>query len=280
MHVFVSIDIEGVAGVNHASQVLRGSDDYPAARKLMTDEASAAIAGSFEGGATRVVVNDSHGDMRNLLPEALDPRGEFIIGGPKVPQGMVQGLDDSFGIAMFIGYHARAGTEAAILDHTYSSATIYDLRINGESWGEADLNAAIAGTHGVAVGLLSGDDKACAQASERIPGIRTVQVKQALGRGAAISLHPKTAREAISKAAAEVTRDAKAFQPFVPTGPFVLEVDLWNTACAELASVVPGTERIGPRNLRFEADNIRDITRCRGAWIGLAGGAAPRHGGG
>jgi D-amino peptidase len=118
-NVFISIDMEGIAGIAHLQQVWRGSDDFPASRLLMTREANAAVAGAFDGGATGVVVNDSHGDMYNLLAEEMDPRAELLIGSPK-SWSMMQGFGPDFDVALFIGYHASAGTEGAVLDHTYS----------------------------------------------------------------------------------------------------------------------------------------------------------------
>src|SRR6266487_1187222 len=149
--VFISVDMEGIAGVAHLRQVWRGSDDYPAARLLMTGEANAAVEGAFAAGATRVVVNDSHGDMENLLPEEMDPRAELLIGSPKA-WSIMQGFGPEFDVALFVGYHARAGTEAAVLDHTYSGRLLYDVRLGGNPVDEAELNAALAGTYGVPVG--------------------------------------------------------------------------------------------------------------------------------
>jgi D-amino peptidase len=204
MNVYVSVDMEGVAGVAHLQQVMRGSDEFERSRRLMTEEANAAVAGSFDGGATGVVVNDSHGDMYNLLAEDMDPRAELILGSPKVPGSMMQGFGAEFDVVLFIGYHARAGTEAAVLDHTYAGRIIYDVRVNGESWTEAELNAALAGLDGVPVGMITGDDKACSQAAARLSGIRGVVVKQGMGRGVAWSIHPQKARELIRDAAASV----------------------------------------------------------------------------
>jgi D-amino peptidase len=198
-NVFISIDMEGIAGIAHLQQVMRGTDDFAASRELMTDEANAAVAGAFDGGATSVVVNDSHGDMYNLLAERMDPRAELLIGSPKV-LSMMQGFGPEFDVALFIGYHAAVGTQAAVMDHTYSGRLFYEVRVNGEPVTEADLNAAYAGTYGVPVGLVTGDDKICAVAAKRLPGVRTVVVKEAFGRNVARSLHPQAAREAIQKA--------------------------------------------------------------------------------
>lgn len=277
VNVFISIDMEGVAGIAHGQQVARGSDDYPAGRLLMTQEANAAVAGALAGGATSVVVNDSHGDMRNLLPERMDRRAELLIGSPKLTQGMMQGLDERFTVALFIGYHAMAGTQDAILDHTYSGAVVYDLRVNGESWGEGELNAALAGSYGVPVGLVTGDDKACAQAEKQLPGVRTVVVKHALGRSVARSLHPAEARDAIEAAARQAVAAASDLHPFTMQPPFVLEMDFASTGAAEVAALAPGSERIGSRTLRYTTDDMREVYRARMAWTTLAGTAIGRR---
>ena len=277
--VFISIDMEGIAGIAALPQVWRGSDDFPAARLLMTKEANAVVQGAFQGGATSVVVNDSHGDMYNLLAEEMDPRAELLIGSPKVPWSMMQGLGPQFAVALFIGYHAAAGTEAAVLDHTYSGRLLYDVRINGESVSEADLNAALAGTYGVPVGLVTGDDKFCAQAATRIPGIRTVSVKESYGRGVAKSLRPVAAREAIRAATAEAVAGANELVPFAIRPPIVLEADTANTSSAELCALAPGVERAGPRTVRFATEDFREAYRCLLAWTYLGASEAPRYAG-
>ena len=277
-NVFVSIDMEGIAGVAHLQQVWRGSDDFPASRDLMTGEANAAVAGAFVGGATSVVVNDSHGDMYNLLPEKLDPRAELILGSPK-PLSMMQGFGPDFDVVLFIGYHAAAGTQAAVLDHTYSGRLMYEVRLNGEPATEAELNAAFAGTYGVPVGLVTGDDKACAQAAKRLPGIRTVVVKEAYGRNVAKSVHPSAAREAIRKAAAETVAARGELQAHRPGPPFVLEADVANTSAADLCALAPGTDRVGARTVRFETQDFREAFRCLLAWIHLGSSEAPRYAG-
>ncbi len=257
-NVFISIDMEGIAGIAHRLQVTRGLGDFAIGRELMTKEANAAIEGSFEGGATSVVVNDSHGDMFNLLQELLDPRAEVILGSPKVPHSMMQGFGPEFDVALFLGYHAAAGTEAAVLDHTYYGRLLWDVRMNGESQTEASLNASVAGTFGVPVGLVTGDDKACAQAEKLLPGVRTVVVKQAF---------------------AEVVRDPGQFQPIRLEAPFVLEVDVLNTGIADLCSLAPGVERTGPRTLRFETDEYMQAFRCLLAFTYLGESEAPRYAG-
>jgi D-amino peptidase len=276
--VFVSIDMEGVAGVARLQQVMRGTDDFPAARELMTEEANAAVAGAFDGGADEVVVNDSHGDMTNLLPERMDPRAELILGTPKT-LSMMQGFGPEFDVALFVAYHASAGTQAAVLDHTYSGRLLYEVRLNGHPVTEAELNAAYAGTYGVPVGLVTGDDKACAQAADRLPGIRTVVVKQAFARGVARSLHPTVARQAIRAGAAEAVAGRGSLSPYRPDQPFVLEADIATTSAADLCGLAPGTDRVGPRTVRFESPAFVEAFRCLLAWTYLGASEAPRYAG-
>jgi D-amino peptidase len=276
--VFVSVDMEGIAGIAHLQQVMRGSGDYAASRELMTDEANAAVAGAFDGGATAVVVNDSHGDMYNLLAERMDTRAELLIGSPKV-LSMMQGFGGDAGVCLFVGYHAAAGVQAAVLDHTYSGRLLYEVRVNGEPWSETDLNAAYAGTFGVPVGLVTGDDKICASAEARLPGVRTVVVKEAFGRNVARSLHPKVARERIHQASAEAVRGAGGLRPFVAEPPFVLEADVANTSAADLCGLAPGVERVGGRTVRFRTADFREAFRCLLAWTYLGASEAPRYAG-
>jgi len=273
---FVSVDMEGIAGIAHLRQVTRGAEDFPMARELMTLEANAAVAGAFDGGATAVVVNDSHGDMYNLIAELMDPRAEVLIGSPK-SLSMMQGFTGDVDVCLFVGYHAPAGTQAAVLDHTYSGRLLYEVRINGDPWSETDLNAAYAGTHGVPVGLVTGDDKTCALAEKRLAGVRTVAVKEAFGRNVAQSVHPTVARDRIRKAAADAVLAANDLPPFVVDPPFALEADIANTSAADLCALAPGVQRVGGRTVRFETDDFREAFRCLLAWTHLGASEAPRY---
>jgi D-amino peptidase len=176
MRVYISIDMEGVAGVATFDQVVRGGHGYPRAQELMTGEANAAIAGAFDGGATEVLINDSHGTMDNLIHAELDQRARIIFGSPKL-DCMAEGIDENHDVALFIGYHAAAGSEG-VMAHTYSS-TFTEVRVNGEPVSEADVNALQAAAVGVPVGLLTGDDQICAAIQKTLPGIETVTVKRA-----------------------------------------------------------------------------------------------------
>src|SRR5256714_13878964 len=227
MRVYISVDMEGAAGVVRAPQA-DPTDPACAAesarfRRLMTAEANAAVEGALAAGATRVVVNDSHWFMRNLLAEELHQAAELISGDPK-PRSMVQGIDEpaGFDAALFVGYHARAGTRNAILDHTYADR-IYEERLNGKPVGELGINAAFAGVCGVPVALVSGDSALAAEAKDLLgDGDSTVIVKKAVSRNAARSVAPAVACRMIRE---EVPRALKReHAPFTLRAPVTLEV--------------------------------------------------------
>jgi D-amino peptidase len=274
--VFISIDMEGIAGITTLRQTYRGTDDYSWARELMTEEANAAITGAFEAGIDRVVVSDSHGDMGNLLPHRLDQRAELVQGTPKVPFSMMTGIEGGFLCALFLGYHAGAGTQGAILDHTYTGFFV-DVRVNGESWSEAQLNAALAGTFGVPVALVVGDRACCEQAGTRLPGVRTLSVKEGFGANSGRSQSPDLARTLIRAATQEAIRQAGDLRPFQPTPPYTLEVDMLNTRIADVASLQLRTERPAPRTLRLETDDIRELYQVLVSWMTLGNTVAPHY---
>jgi D-amino peptidase len=271
MRVYISVDMEGIAGVVHEDQTdptePRHSGEYNRFRRLMTDEANAAIAGALEAGAKTVLVNDSHWLMRNLLAEDLNPAAELVSGGPK-RLSMVEGIDTGFDAAMFIGYHARAGTRNATIDHTYTSR-VYEARLNGEPVGELALNAAMAGVHNVPVALVSGD-KALAEEARALlgGGVEAVVVKEAVGRFAARSLAPSVACGRIRAGAAAALR--RTHSPLRIPAPIRLEVDFALTQMADMAELVPGSCRTAGRTVGYTGDDYREVFRAWRAMYNLA----------
>jgi D-amino peptidase len=272
MRVYLSVDMEGIAGVVHVDQTRRTGHDYERARKWMTAEANAAILGALDGGATGIVVNDSHGDMRNLVLDDLDPRAEVISGSLK-PLSMVEGAAPGFGCALFVGYHAGAGSRAGILDHTYYGRVVNRCRVNGKDWNETALNAAVCGALGIPVALVTGDQTVCAQARDALGEVETVEVKAAITRYAAKSLHPSAAQDRIRAGANRAVRRAAAggYQPFRPEPPLALAIDFVNTACADIAELVPGTRRSAGLTCEFVAGDAPTLIRVIQAWTILAG---------
>jgi D-amino peptidase len=271
MRVYISVDMEGIAGVVHEDQTdplePRYAGEYNGFRRLMTNEANAAIAGAVEVGATKVLVNDSHWLMRNLLAEELNPAAELLSGGPK-RLSMVEGIDGGFDAAMFIGYHARAGTRHATIDHTYTSR-VYEARINGQPVGELGLNAAMAGLHEVPVALVSGDQAVAAEARTLLgDGVEAVMVKEAVGRFAARSLAPAVACERIRVGAVAALK--RKHTPFRFEAPIRLEVNFIVSQMADMAELVPGSTRTGGRTVGYTSDDYREVFRAWRAMYNLA----------
>ena len=277
-NVFISIDMEGIAGIAHLQQVIRGTDDFPASRELMTDEANAAVAGAYEGGATAVVVNDSHGDMYNLLAERMDARAELLIGSPKV-LSMMQGFGPEFDVALFVGYHTRAGHPTGVISHTYSDAPVL-TSLGGRPVGESGINAAVLGSWGVPVGLVAGDDALAAETEDWLPWAERVVVKHVVSRHAAAAVHPSVARERVRAGAQRAIARAAAgeLRPLVIDPPVVIEIEFRDAGEADHAAIAPGLRRTGDRGVRIEAPDVPSAYRGFLAAVRLAGlvGEVPR----
>ncbi|HYE87704.1 MAG TPA: M55 family metallopeptidase [Vicinamibacterales bacterium] len=205
--VYISVDMEGISGVVGDDQTSAGQPEYNRSRKLMAEDANAAIRGAFEGGATEVVVNDSHGSQRNLLPEDLDPRARLISHSFK-RHGMVEGLDETFDAVIFIGYHAKADSPRGLFAHT-GSGVVKDVQVNGRSAGEGGLNTLMAQWYGVPVVMISGDDVAIEQQKAWTPAVRGVAVKRAINMRAVEAKPLAEARREIQAAAKDAIAASK-----------------------------------------------------------------------
>ena len=261
MRLYLSVDMEGLAGVAHPRQVTFGPGidraDYDRSRALMAGETNAAIAAAFEGGATDVVVNDSHWTMRNLRAEDVDPRARLLIGDKalSMTQGVGETGDGAFDAAAFIGYHAGAGHGSGVIAHTYSSATIQEVRVNGLPHNEAGLNAIRLGHHGVPVILVAGDDALAGEIETLLPWAERVIVKRGLGYSTAESLSPEAARHAIREGMARAIGRIGEMRAYEPGGPLAGEVDFRLPVHAAYAAVLPEATRLGPRTVGIVADD-------------------------
>ena len=256
--VYISVDLEGISGVNGDDQTSAGQPEYGRARKLMAEDANAAIRGAFEGGATDVLVNDSHGGQRNLLPEDLDPRARLISHSFK-RFGMMEGLDESFDAVIFVGYHAKADAPRGLFAHT-GSGVVRDLQINGKSVGEGGMNAAMAAWYGVPVVAVSGDDVTIAEVKETVPGVRGVAVKRAINIRA-VELKPlPTARREIQDAAREGV--AKSVKPAPQRqGPYQVQLRYRNFTFPEVATAFREIELVAPDTVAFSRDTMPEAYR-------------------
>jgi D-amino peptidase len=272
MRVYISVDMEGVAGVVHENQTdptdPRHAGEYNRFRRLMTAEANAAVEGALAAGAERALVNDSHWLMMNILAEELHPAAELLSGGPKA-RSMMEGVELGFDAALCIGYHAMAGTPHAIIDHTYTSR-VHECRLNGRPVGELAINAALAGTYDVPVALVSGDEALAAEARALLgTSVEAVVVKHAVGRFAARSLAPSEACRRIREGTEAALR--RPHVPYRLETPVRLEVEFALTQMADMAELAPGAVRTGGRTVTFVHDDYREVFRAWRALYNLAG---------
>ena len=208
MRILIAADMEGVTGVVVGDQTDDKHPEYARFRRLMTGDVNAAVRGALEAGAEEVIVSDGHGNNQNILIEELNPRARLNTGSPR-PFSMVQGVELGVEAALFVGYHARAGAEDAILSHTWSGR-LAGVRLNGQEVGETGLNAAVCGHFGVPVLMVSGDQTVCAEAAQLLGPVETVVVKRARGRLSAECLPPEVSQQLIQEAAARAVRRSRS----------------------------------------------------------------------
>lgn len=256
MNVYVSVDMEGCAGITHREQTDPAGFDYELGRSQMAAEANAAVTGAFEAGATRVVVADGHGGngMRNLRARDLDPRAELITGSPR-RLGQLDGIDEGFGALVMIGYHTRHG-RSGVLSHTTNGQAVADLFVNDRVVGEVGLNALLAGSFGVPTVLVTGDDLTAAEAERDCPGTGTVTVKHALGRYAARGMHPDVACDAIRTATCDALGRAGSVAPIETGTPVRMRLRFKETGSAESAARMAGATLADDDTIIFEASTF------------------------
>jgi D-amino peptidase len=260
VRVYISVDMEGIGGISDPAPT--GSKDarYPAAVALMVAETNAAIEGALAGGATSVLVNDSHGGMFNLTPADIH-REATVLQGQKawsMVAGAQPGPDGgpSFDVALFVGYHARAGHPRGTIAHTYSGAPV-ETRLDGRPTGEYGLNALALGAWGIPVGLVTGDDALAEEVPDWLPWAERVVVKIADGGHSAASVHPSVAGERVRAGAEQAVRRAIAgeLRRLQVGPPVTVEIDFARGVVADHAAIMPGAERIGDRTVRYRADD-------------------------
>ena len=251
--VFISADMEGISGISASDQLSSTGAEYGRSRKMMADDVNAAIRGARAGGATTIVVNDSHGSMRNLRLEDLE-QGVRLISHSFKRSGMMEGLDETYDAVIFIGYHAKAGHPSGLFAHT-GSGVVRDVRVNGQSLGEGGLNTTVAAWYGVPVVLVTGDDVAVKQVAEVATSAKTVAVKRAINPRA-VELRPfaEVHRE-IESAAREGVAGAKKFPPRRAPA-YNVDVQFQEVAIPEVAESLPGMRRPAPDTIAFTADTM------------------------
>jgi D-amino peptidase len=252
MKLYISADMEGTAGVCAWEQcdARTPNAEYALYRLWMNREIRAAIDGAREAGAGEIVVNDSHGPMRNILFEEL-PDDVRVVSGNRKPFSMAQDGDGTFEAAFFTGYHGAIGTADAVLCHTYSPGVIYEVRLNGVACSEATLNAALLGHFGVPLLLVTGDRATVEGVQAQMPWVTGAIVKESIGNFSANSISPEAAQTLIRAAAKKAIADRANAKPLVIETPIALDVYVARVEQADLIEMIPGFVRTGPRSVQF-----------------------------
>jgi D-amino peptidase len=255
LKVFISVDMEGLAGVVTGSDVSPSGPDYAHFRAIMAAETNAAVEGAFAAGATEVLVRDSHGSKQNLLPGDVNPRARLLRGQGVGPKNMMEGIDKTFGAVVFVGYHAKAGTPNAILEHT-STGNVVDFSINGVSLPEAGYNAMVAGLYDVPVVFIAGDRAVVDQVRGLLGPIEAVAVKEEIG-DASNGMSPKEAQDEIRKAVQTAVRNRAKMKPYKLPGPYTMVLKVKTER-----PVYSGAQRVSQGEFRFTSPDLLEVLKA------------------
>jgi D-amino peptidase len=258
--VFISFDMEGVAGIVDWSQCRPPGQPYEEGRQLLLGEVNAAIDGALEAGATEVVCNDSHGAMNNLDPAALHGRASYVAGRHK-PLYMMEGMDSSVDAVFFVGYHGSISGASSVLSHTYNPSVISKVSLNGAECGESGINALVALAHDAPVALITGDQQTIAEGGPFFKEAERIVVKQSITRFSAAQLHPADARMRIAAGAAQALRRLPSIGLPDIAMPARLDIEVQTADMAQVASWVKGAERTGTRTIAIEGDDPLAVFR-------------------
>ncbi|WP_126426821.1 M55 family metallopeptidase [Brevibacillus marinus] len=272
MKLFISADMEGTSGIVDPSYVKpEDGRNYERGRQLMTDDVNAVVEAALECGAEEIVVADSHHQMNNLLLEKLHPKAKLLAGSPR-DFSMMQGLDESFDAAIFVGYHTRQGVPG-VLSHTMSGV-IKHIYINDHVVGEFGFNAIYAGLFGVPVVMVSGDDLVAEEARQLIPGIYTAVVKQAVSRTAALCLPLAESRAVLRQQTRAALRSLAQAVPVTVSKPLELTIEFCHAGQAEMAAILPFSRYVPERTaVSLTVDHPHDLYKGMRAMLNLAGTA-------
>ncbi len=264
MKLYILTDLEGISYVVREEQTSPGSKEYEEACLLLTREVNAAIDGALEGGVTEILVNDLHGARGgfNLIPEELHEHARYVTGGPRTCR--MAGLDESFDLAFMVGYHAMAGTQGAVLDHTMSTRVIVDAYINDRKVGEIGIDASILGYFNIPVALVTGCRMAVKEAESLLGNIEGVVVKEGFSRNFAMCLPPVKSRRLIREAAKRAVQRAKEFKPFKINPPITVRVKYSHPNYADIQARIPRVEREDSRTIVVRGEDLLDVMRILG----------------
>lgn len=260
MKIYISADMEGIVGVVTGEQLSPQGFEYQRFREFMTEEVNAAVEAAFESGATEVVVSDSHGNGQNLLLEKL-PRNITLVRSWPRPLMMMQGIDETFAGAIFIGYHTGTTNPEGVRAHTISSARLADVQLQGRSVSEAAINAAIAGHFNVPVIMVSGDDALIKETTALLGDVEGAVVKWSSGFHSARTLMPEAAYQLIREKVKKAMGRIKDFKPYKLSAPIRLDVRFKNYRPSEMLSYLSIVERTDAHSIRFTGKDIIEVSK-------------------
>jgi len=260
LKVYISVDMEGIAGVVTGDQLGPTGFEYGRAREFMTAEALAAIAGARDAGATEIVVSDSHGNGESLLIDQFPDDVRIVRSWPR-PLMMMEGIDSTFAAAVFVGYHASTTSPAGVRAHTISSANLASVSLNGVAMPEAGINAAIAGRFGVPVVFISGDDIATEETRRLLGDVEVAAVKRAISFHSASTMTPKAAQQLIREHVKIAMTRRASFKPYVVKPPVTLDIIFKNYRPAEMLAFLPMVQRTTSHGIRFVGKDMIEVSK-------------------
>lgn len=261
MRLYISADIEGVAGVVSLHQLIPGEFEYERAREWMTAEVNAACHAAIQAGVTEIVISDSHGNGENILIEKLPANARLVRSWPR-PLLMMQGIERGhFDAAAFIGYHTAGHAERGVLSHTMSSGKIRSISINGAEVSEFDINHLIAAHFGVPVVMASGDDALAETVSRQYKNIAFATTKWTEGTLWAECLTPEVAAARIAEKMTLGLSNIHKVTPPSPLGQVTVEIDFSRKIIAEVFSYLPVVRRHGAFSVVAELPDMVEASR-------------------
>ena len=271
MKIFISADLEGINGIVAPEDVEEAGSGYEQAKVFMTEEVNAVARGAFAGGATEVVVCDSHNVSANIRVDMLEDNIRIIRGDTR-SDSMMHSVDESYDGVILLGYHAKFGTQNAVLDHTFSPQMIRDLRVNGVSVGEFGFNTLFAAYKNVPVILVTGDQALDKEVKVFKEDIDTVIVKHAKGRFCADCLPREKTQKMLEEASEKAVRNIdKATLVSLPE-EYNMEVTFQQVNLADGAMRVPGTKRLDSMTVAASAADMGELMDLRQVVFNAASG--------
>ena len=260
MKVFISVDMEGIAGVVTGEQLGPQGFEYQRAREWMTLEALAAIEGAKEAGATEVIVADSHGNGQNLLIERFPMDVTVIRAWPR-PLGMMQGIDSTFAAAIFIGYHSSTDNPDGVRAHTFSSGSYHSFKANGRVLSEGGWNAMIAGHYGVPVAMVSGDEAAIADLKAVAPDVEAAIIKRSISFHSAATATPAASQALIKLRVRSALSRLGNIKPVARVAPVTIDLTFKNYQPSQVLAFLPLFTRVGSHGIQFQGKDIIEAQR-------------------